>query len=112
MKKIPPFAKELYKLQKQGLRPIGSVYLWIGNQAWHKGKNFAFTYPSRCLVLPPWESPDAYIWPVKQCDILIFDTGYAELDYVDELAASLYQFEADIVRYISPTHVLSVYHKE
>lgn len=112
MKRIPPFGKPLAQLIEDGFRPNNSINLFIGMNAWQKGQNFSKSYPTRTLILPPWHSSLSYYWPVKDCDILIFDTGYAENKYVNELAAALYQHEAEIVRFIDPYDNFIVYHKE
>lgn len=111
-KKSPPYGRPLCKLQQQGYHPTNSVYLFIGNHAWNKGKNFSTIYPERLLILPPWISSKTYHWPVSECDILIFDTGFAEESYIEELVTSLYEHNALIVRVVSPIAPLIVYYKE
>ncbi len=112
MRKIPPYGKELYKLQQQGQRPTGSVYVWIGNYAWKKGQAFSVSMPNRTLALPPWVSPGVYDWPVKDCDVLIHDTGFAEKDYLEDLVYCLYKDGTDKVRLIAPDFKLTIYHKD
>lgn len=112
MKKLPPFGKSLNEIVQKGFRPTNSINLFIGHNAWNKGQNFSISYPTRTLVLPPWLSPSNFYWPVTQCDVLIFDTGYADIKYVEDLVFSLYSDRADIVRYISPEFTLTVYRKE
>lgn len=111
-KKLPPYGKPLYELQQKGSRPANSINIWIGRKAWHKGQAFSQSMLFRTLVLPPWLSPISYLWPVKQCDVLIHDTGYADEPYVEELVYCLYMDEADKVRLLSPNYNLTVYHKE
>ncbi len=111
-KKIPPYSKKLGALQKQGLCPFNSVYLWIGRDAWTKASKLYKQMPERTMVLPPWESADIYEWPVEGCDILIFDTSGAPQDYVEELVCCLYEHNAKIVRYLPRDKSLIVYHKE
>ncbi len=111
-KKLPPFGKPLYELLKAGFRPNNDVKLFIGIKAWEKGKAFSVSYPAQTLILPPWVSPFSYIWPVKQCDILIFDTGYAEKAYIEQLAFLLLQDGANIVRAVSSEYLLTVYKKD
>ena len=111
-KKIPPFGKKLADLQAEGLRPFGSIFLIIGITAWQHGKAKAISYPLRTLILPAYECPFSYFWPVKECDVLILDYGYPELDYIDELAYALYEYKAEIVRYLSPDEKLTVFYKE
>jgi len=111
-KKLLPYSGLLHKLMKKGLAPINDIYVFIGQDAWKKGKKFYSYYPERTLTLPPWYNPSDYYWPVKECDILVFDTGYANDDYLHDLAICLYEHESTIVRMISPDYDLTIYHKE
>lgn len=110
--KLPPYARPLHDLISSGVRPSNDVYVLIGQHAWQKGKNLSVSYPNRIITLPPWNSPFSYYWPVNDCDILVCDTGYANSDYLLELAQCLYEHDATIVRVISPEYKLSIYHKE
>ena len=110
--KIPPFGKSLFALQQKHLKPISSVYLWIGDKAWQKGKAFSPSRPVTNLILPPWECPTTYLWPVKDCDVLILETSFADLEYVEDLVYCLYSAGAEIVRLIKVNDQLIVYHKE
>lgn len=112
MRKLPPFGAKLAQLLSQGLKPSNDVYLFIGNKAWAKGNNSTLMRPTRTLILPPWLSASTYEWPVRQCDILIIDTGFAEPPYIEHLTYCLYKDGADIVRFVSPDFELTVYHKE
>lgn len=112
MLKLPPFGKALEDLQSQGKAPTDTINVWIGNKAWEKGTGFAKSMPTRTLVLPPWEDPESYYWPINGCDMLIHDTGFAELDYLKDLAYCLYRDGADIVRCLTPDFQLIVFHKE
>jgi hypothetical protein len=111
-KKLPPYAAPLQKLQLENNPPANSVNIFIGMQAWKKAKAFSVSHPTRCIALPAWESPINYIWPIKGCDILIVDTGYAEKEYLEDLVYCLYQSGATIVRGVTPDFSLIVYHKE
>lgn len=111
MKKIPPYGKALYNLQKSGNPPTNSINIWIGLNAWKKGQAFVASYPSRTLVLPPWENPLEFYWPVNFCDVLIHDMGGAEEEYIEDLVFELYKCGADIVRYLAPNLTLSIYTK-
>jgi hypothetical protein len=112
MEKIPPYGKPLYDLIKSGFKPNNDIKLFIGNKAWEKGKNFSISYPHNTLILPPWFSPQSYYWPVKQCDVLIFDTAFAKEEYIEELATSLYEQDANKVRFVNSDYELIVFHKE
>ena len=111
-KKVPPYGKPLAELQQKNLKPTDSVYVWIGKKAWQKGESFSRSMPTRTLVVPAWHPPSNYIYPVKDCDMLIYDTGFAELDYVNELAHCLYDDGAKIVRYVDVNFKLTVFHRE
>ncbi len=112
MKKLPPYAKPLFELQQNGSRPSNSVNIWIGANAWKKGRAFSASMPSRTIVLPPWLSPFEFYWPVKGCDILINDTGQSEVDYIEDIVCCLYTDGADIVRYVAPNFQLTLFHKD
>lgn len=103
-KKLPPFGKPLYALLKKDFRPHNDVRLFIGNKAWDKGKGFSISYPNSTLILPPWDNPLSYFWPVTGCNVIIFDTGYAENTYLDDLAFALYQGGADKVRCVTSNY--------
>ncbi len=108
---IPPYAKNLYDLQKKGLVPKNSVRLWIGFNAWKKASAFVTSEPDRTMLLPPWEHATKYFWPVVGCDVLIHDSGPEDSDYIDDLILQLYKSGAEIVRYSGPDFKLRVYKK-
>ena len=97
MRKIPPYGKALYDLYKKNLKPEYSIRLFIGSYAWSRAKIFAYDFPERTLLIPPWLCPSDYFFPVKQCKVLIVDTSFAENDYLDDLAYCLFKDEADFV---------------
>jgi len=111
-KKFLPYSKPLSDLMKSGHAPNNDVNVFIGHHAWKSGQKFSLVYPTRTLALPPWRNPSDYYWPVKECDILVLDTGYAENDYLHDLTVCLYESGANIVRMICPDFKLSIYHKE
>lgn len=108
----PPYGAPLKKLIDSGKRPFNTISVWIGAKAWHKGQNFSQSYPLRTLVIPPWQSPYSYIYPVLQCETIIYDTGYAEDDYVDELAFCLFRDGATKVLFVSPEYKIHLYKKD
>ena len=110
--KLPPYAKPLHELISNNEVPNNDVNIFIGTKSWNKGRPFAATYPTRTCVLPAWHSAFSYYWPVNNCDILVCDTGYADPDYLLELAQCLYEHGANIVRVISPEYKLYIYHKD
>ncbi len=110
--KIPPYGWALHQLQRNGLRPSNDVYVFIGNKAWQKAKEFSSIYPKRIMMIPPWLSANDYNWPVKACAVLIFDTGYAEIDYVDEIAKRLFKEGASHVRSVDTDFKLTIHQKD
>jgi hypothetical protein len=110
--KLPPYSKYLYDLQLKNQCPTNSVYLYIGKNAWNKASSFIKCAPDRTIALPAWHSAFSYYWPVQECDMLIWDTSFAEEDYIQELAECLYEYRANIVRYMSSDFIMSVYYKE
>jgi len=101
MKKIPPYGKPLFDLLSSGSRPKNDINLFIGYKAWEKGKAFSISYPCRTLTLPPWCNPVVYCWPVQDCDVLIFDTGYAEERYLTDLSGALFEDGASKIRCVN-----------
>lgn len=112
MPKLPPYGKELFLLQQKGERPANSVNLWIGVNAWKKGQAFIISMPNRTLVLPAWESPDAYFWPVEDCSVLIHETSFAEPDYIQDLVFCLSQAGASQIVLCSYDFIITSFHKE
>jgi hypothetical protein len=98
--KIPPYAKPLLTLQRSGHRPSNDIYLFIGPFAWHKGTIFSNAYPERVMILPAWQDPEEYFWPVRECGVLLFDTGWALDDYIDDVVACLFRDKAKKVFFI------------
>lgn len=110
MPKLPPYGKFLFeKICKEG-RPKNDIYLFVGTQAFKKAKEFQISRPGT-LALPAYECPSQYFWPVNGCDILIFDTGYCETDYLNDLAYYLYQHHANIVRCVLPDFTIITFDK-
>lgn len=111
-KKNVPYSKPLAELIKSGFAPNNDVNIFIGNDAWRKAGVFSISYPERTLALPPWHNPFHYYWPVRECSIIVCDTGYAEPDYLYDLAECLYEHGADKVHLITPDYKFITYHKE
>src|SRR6476469_4859289 len=110
--KIPPHGKALADLQRQGLRPNNSIYIFAGLLAWQKAAAFSYTHPERTLCLPPWQSPANYHWPVRDCCVLIFDTLGSDVDYIDSIAACVFRDGAQTVRFIQNNFNLIIYDKD
>jgi hypothetical protein len=107
--KLPPFGKNIC------LNPTlqHEIYLFIGQKAWGKASRFNHQRPSGTLCLPPYLSAFNYEWPVKDKEILMFDTGYdyCEEDYIDEIVKCLFYYGSNCVRFISIDYKLTVFKK-
>ncbi len=111
MKKLVPYGSPL-KSRLINSGPIkNDVYLFIGNHAWEKAKNFQTSRPGT-LCLPPFYDPSIYEWPVPNCDILIFDTGFCDQDYIDAIVKILFRSNANIVRYVSSDFKTTIFKKD
>jgi hypothetical protein len=111
-KKIPLYGIPLYNLQKKGERPTNSIYLFIGQNARKKGEAFKISQPTRLLVLPPYLSPFDFRWPVDQCSVIIFDSGYPDEEYIKDTVHCLYEAGATKVIYSSPEGKTTIFDKE
>lgn len=112
MQKLPPYGKNLFQLQQQGLKPNYTIFIWIGNNAWSMARHTIDIRPDRTLLIPPWECPTGFMWPVNGCRVLIVDTGWAEDAYLNDLTYCLYQGGAGIVFCNTPDSDLIIFHKE
>lgn len=109
LKKLPPYGERVnVALKNNQIR--NDIYLYCGTKAWQITENNHKTQFALCL--PAYVSPFIYQWPVNKCDVLICDTGYCEDDYVKEIVAALFSYDANIVRYISPDGSLTVFKKD
>lgn len=106
MTKLAPFGKHLSQLD---IPPTNDVYIFVGPQSWDKAKKSIVMRPSRTLCLPPNESPFNFIWPVTNCDILIFDTGKTDELLIQNLVLTLFNHDANIIRYISQYGSLTLF---
>jgi len=111
MRKLPPFGKPLALFLDTGGRLENDINLFFGHKAWEKGKSFSQMYPCRTLTLPPWDHPCHYFWPVKNCDVLIFESGYADESYITDLAGALFEHSANIVRCVTSQYELIKFDK-
>ena len=107
---LPPFGKTLLEWQKQGVRPQNSVYLHAGYNAYARA---AKAQASRLgtICLPPYEDPSGFFWPVWSCDVLIFDRGFSDPEYLNDLAYYLYKCKAAIVRCVTSDFDLLIFDK-
>ncbi len=110
--KVPPFGKPLKELLQSGELPTNSIYLYIGNKAWERGKKSSISRTSRTLILPPNESPLIYDWPVNGCDILMIETSPIDTESIEHLVAILFGNGATKVTLISFDFLLTIYKKD
>lgn len=110
--KVPPYGKPLRALMESGNRPSNCIYLYIGKNAWDKGKNSSICRNSRTLALPFEKSPYLYDWPVNGCDILVIETSPVDTDYIDILAGILFGNEAKSITLISSSLLVTTYKKD
>lgn len=95
-KKLAPFAKELLERQRFKNLPL-LVAVCVGTGAWESAKARNKRADSAGLVLPSGETPDAYIWPVAHCLVVIeWNTGPG-VALVVELARELLSAGAESV---------------
>ena len=109
---IPPFGKPLKLLIDNNQIPNNSVYVYVGNKAWEKGKLSSLSRPDRTLALPPNHSPLLYDWPVNGCDILIIETSQTDMEYVETLVKILFSHRATKVTLLSFDLFITIYKKE
>ena len=111
---IPPYGKQLFDLQKQGLRPVNSVYIFAGLRAWAKTAAFQISHPDTALCLPPWRHPHEFHWPVRDCEVLIVDTLASDQEYIDWMAEAAFRDGdgAGKIYFISQDFEFTKYDKE
>lgn len=112
--KYPPFSKKIVDLLLKKEKITNSINLYIGCDAWRKGSVMHKSFPNFTMILPPYDSPLNYSWPVFNCDILIIDLGGCDEQYIQDLALQLFISHAASVRYISPSpfYLLTVFKKD
>lgn len=99
-KKVPPYGKYYFDLlnAKSSLPKI--IHIICGQRAWELCNKYHANPP--WLALPAYECPSGYLWPVAHAETVIYDTGYCEDDYLNDLAFCLYQSGAKLVRVVLP----------
>ncbi len=111
MKKIPPYGKELHQFLQKGDPLKESIFLWIGVYAWDRARYFAeISFTS--ILIPPWDDPFDYYFPVLKSTVLLIDTGWAAEDYIADLVFCLFECGASSIIYLSPDLNLTTFHKE
>ena len=96
----------------KGYKPKDTIKIFIGTRAWQEAKEALEDYPVSTLVLPPWDCPKLYKWPVMQCSVIIKDTAGAEKDYLRDLAICLYRGGAETVSAIKLDQSITIYQRE
>lgn len=110
--KIPPYGKPLKALLESGQLPTNSVYLYIGEHAWDKGRSSSICRPTRTLVLPTNELPFSYGWPVQGCDILMIETSHLATEYIEDIVNTLFTYGATKILLIQLDFSTIVYKKD
>lgn len=108
--KLPPYSKPLNYFLNSGKKPKNDIYFFCGWNAWEKAK--AFSKYRFTLVLPPYEVPFIYKWPVNGCDVLVFEGGNLETRDIEEIAFCLLKDGAAIVRAVNANNEIAIYRKE
>lgn len=109
MKKILPFGSELSFLIKNGFKPDKPIFLYIGRKAWEEGKEHFYLSPLNTLVLPPWLCPTLYYWPVKNCYVIVNDSGYPEKEYLGSLFDCLINYQVKSIVHVEQNEKITVY---
>lgn len=107
---LPPFGYVLLEWQKQGVRPQDSVYVMSGYSAIARATDWQRRRQGT-LCAPPYEDPGNFFWPVKSCDVLVFDRGFSDPEYLNDLAYYLYKYQASKVRCVTSDFDLIVFDK-
>lgn len=110
--KVPPYGKPLKALLDSGQLQNNSIYLYIGNYAWERGRLSSHSRTSRTLILPPNHSPLNYDWPVNGCDILMIETSLIDTEYIENLVNILFSYGAIKATLISNDFLLTIYKKD
>lgn len=110
--KVPPYGKPLKALLEDGQLPDNSVYLYIGDKSWEKGKLSSYCRPTRTLSLPPNHLPFSYEWPVNGCDILMIETSHLSDEYIQDIVNTLFIHNAIKVTLISFDFSINIYKKD
>lgn len=108
-KHLPPFGREAAYLNIFNAPPRNDIYLFTGRNSWHKAR--AFSNNQVVLCLPPGKYASDYSWPVKNCPVLVLDTGGFTTSEAEELAFYLLLANATIVRCLSVNSQISIYRR-
>lgn len=108
-KKLPLYGYNI--LHQKNLLPLGYssqfLFVFIGHQA----LKMSAKWQPFAMAIIPWQSPQEFFWPVKGRKVAIFDTGYADDDYLKELVIELYKAQALEVIALSPDYFTTIFKK-
>ncbi|MBA3661030.1 MAG: hypothetical protein H0W64_04860 [Gammaproteobacteria bacterium] len=79
------YGKEAAFLYSMGVQPRNDIFVFAGLNAWQKAKAFESTQVVLCVPLNL--DMSAYFWPVKECSILLFDTGALDLIEIEKISS-------------------------
>lgn len=88
IKKLSPYGKGLFDRQRFENAPFLAV-VCVGRDAWKDAKQWQQRHEIEAAVLPARESPDTFVWPVKNFTCLIDWSGGAGVQLVIDLASAL-----------------------
>jgi len=110
--KLPPYGKPLHELLLSNKKPDNSVYCYIGQGSWEKGKVSSISRPTRTLALPPNHSPFSYLWPVHGCEILLIETSELVTEYIEDIVRVLFAHQAHRIVCLSSEFLSTTYEKD
>ena len=100
-KKLAPYGEYL---AKQIDKKVAIVFM--GQYSFERAAHFQEILPYT-LALPPNQSPLHFVWPVKNCQIYLCDTGYSETSFVRFCALSFFAYGATEVKYIGRNRIFT-----
>jgi len=96
-KQFPPYGKQLNIAFQHGYIPTNDIFLFIGGKnAWEYARAHKHSGHD-VLVLPQDSNPISFIWPVKNCSVLVFDMADTNYQIIRCLAYCLLKHQAKIV---------------
>lgn len=107
---LPPFGKEAALLLSYGVQPRNDIFIFAGLNGWHKAQ--ACKDRQIVLCLPYGKDPANYSWPVKDCPVLLIDTGFLSITDIEKFAYILLCAHAEIVRVMLSINKMVVYRRD
>jgi len=95
-KHLPPYGAALASRQQFQNLPFLAV-VCTGQDAWNQAKRWNSSGNNCAMVLPAGESPDKFIWPVRDCTCVIEWNAGPKPDLIIDLTRCLLLADADIV---------------